>query len=449
MSTFNYRAATEDGRIVKNRVEEGNRITLIKKLKANGLYPISITQTATKRKATVKKRRNVSNIQEVLENVNTTVISNDNRRRLSVKDKINTYLGTQEKVTERDISIFTQNFYLLKKANFNNVHALSTIIDSTENLTLVGILEDILAGVEAGDYMYKTMEYYSNIFPYIYINMIRVGELSGSLENALLQAVEYLDDTAKINRKLKTILIPNIVQFVLLIVMLFVGTLFAIPQIQSVFAEVGTKSTLPKITLWFQGVVNGIIAHWQIPTIIIAAIVTIIIAYIQTPKGKYKFHYFKYTMPIFGKLIFSLDFSRLMKAMLLNLRNGMRIQEALDVSKNVVNNYVMLSIIENSLKNILIGESWITPFERSGLASSMITEMLKIGMQTDLTEMMEKLVEYMQIDINITLENIMKTLPQVMYVIVGVVLIFFVIVVVVPMIEVYMGNFLFDAYLDT
>ena len=51
-------------------------------------------------------------------------------------------------------------------------------------------------------------------------------------------------------------------------------------------------------------------------------------------------------MPIFGKLIFSLDFSRLMKAMLLNLRNGMRIQEALDVSKNVVNNYVMLSIIE-------------------------------------------------------------------------------------------------------
>ena len=101
------------------------------------------------------------------------------------------------------------------------------------------------------------------------------------------------------------------------------------------------------------------------------------------------------------------------------------------------------------MKNILIGESWITPFERSGLASSMITEMLKIGMQTDLTEMMEKLVEYMQIDINITLENIMKTLPQVMYVIVGVVLIFFVIVVVVPMIEVYMGNFLFDAYLDT
>ena len=448
MATFNYRALTEDGRIVTNRVEEGNRISLVRKLKANGLYPISIVQRKTDRTKMLKrKKRNISNIQDVLENVNTTVILNDNRRKLSTKDKINNYLGTEDKVTPRDISIFTENFYLLKKANFNNVHALSTVIDSTDNLTLVGILEDILAGVEAGDYMYKTMEYYSDIFPYIYINMIRVGELSGSLENALQQAIEYLDSSASITRKLKSILIPNILQFALLIVMLFVGTLFALPQIEKVFDEVGTSSTLPAITIWFQSVVNAMLKYWFVPTILIVGIIAIIVAYIQTPKGKYKFHYFKYTMPIFGKLIFDLDFTRFMKAMLLNLKNGMRIQEAIEVSKNVTNNYVMLSIIENSIKNILIGQSWIEPFERSGLASPMITEMLKIGMQTDLSEMMEKLLEYMQIDIDITMENIMKTLPQVMYTIVGVVLIFFVVVVVVPMIQVYMGNFLFDAYL--
>ena len=448
MATFSYRALTQEGRIVTNRIEEGSRLAVVKKLKANGLYPISIVQRKSKKnKVLKKKKRNITDIKDVLENVNTTVIINDNRRKLSLKDKINNYLGTEQKVTARDISIFTQNFYLLKKANFNNVHALTTIIDSTENLTLVEILEDILAGVEAGEYMYKTMEYYSDVFPYIYINMIRVGELSGSLENALLQAVEYLDSSSKINKKLKGILIPNIAQFVLLIVMLFVGTLYALPQVEKVFEEIGTSSKLPGITVWFQGVVNAMMKYWPLPTAIIAGIIAATVLYIQTPKGKYRYHYFKYTMPIFGKLIFSLDFSRLMKAMLLNLKNGMRIQEALEVSKNVVSNYVMLSIIENSLKNILIGQSWIEPFEKSGLASSMITEMLKIGMQTDLTEMMEKLVEYMEIDIDNTMEAIMKTLPQVMYAIVGVVLIFFVVVVVVPMIQVYMGNFLFDAYL--
>ena len=151
-------------------------------------------------------------------------------------------------------------------------------------------------------------------------------------------------------------------------------------------------------------------------------------------------------MPIFGPLIYALDFSRLMKAMLLNLKNGMRIQDAIEVSKNVVQNYVMLSIIETSINNILIGQSWIEPFEKSGLSSSMTTEMLKIGMQTDLTEMMEKLVEYMDIDIDNIMNKIMKALPQVVYAIVGAVLIFFVLVVLVPCIQVYMGNFLFSAY---
>ena len=296
MATFRYRALTEDGRIVTNKVEEGNRLTLVKKLKENGLYPISIAQRNGKiTKVLKRKKRNISDIQNVLENVNTTVILNDNRRKLSIKDKINKYLGTEDKVTERDVSIFTQNFYLLKKANFNNVHALTTIIDSTENMTLVEILEDILAGVEAGDYMYKTMEYYSNVFPYIYINMIRVGELSGSLDNALLQAIEYLDSSTKINKKLKGILIPNIAQFALLIVMLFVGTLYALPQVEKVFEEVGTSSTLPGITVWFQGFVNAMMTYWPVPTMIIAGAIAALVLYIQTPKGKYKFHYFKYT----------------------------------------------------------------------------------------------------------------------------------------------------------
>ena len=445
MPTYIYKAVDKTGTIVKNKVEEGNRLTLIRKLKSNGLYPIAIMQRrATAQNKTSRKKRNVTDIQEVLKNVNTTQIGIDKKTKMNTWDKVNTYFSSQQKVTPRDLVIFAQNFYLLKKANFNNVHALSTIIESTENLRLVAILEDILAGVEAGDYMYKTMEYYSDVFPYIFVNMIRVGELSGSLENSLMQAVEYLDNSNELTHKLKGILIPNIAQFVLLVVMLFVGVLYALPQLQGVFDELGGGS-LPAITVWFQNVVNTMLKYWQIPVISIVVIVAAIIAYINTPKGKYRFHYFKYTMPIFGKLMFSLDFSRLIKAMLLNLKNGMRIQDALNVSKNVVNNYVMLSIIENSLNNILLGESWIEPFEKSGLPSPMITEMLKIGMQTDLAEMMEKLLEYMQIDIDNIIQKIMKVLPQVVTIFVGAVLIFFVIVVLVPIIQVYMGTFLFSA----
>ena len=447
MAVYIYKAMTKSGMIVRNRVESPTKQNLVKILKNNGMLPISIDKMPYgQKKQKVKKKKNVADMNEFMKNINTTEIVKENEP--STKEKIRMYFARSKKITPRDLVVFTQNFYLLKKANFNNIHALRTIISSTENFLFQQILEDILAGVEAGENMYTTMEYYSDVFPYIYINMIKVGELSGSLTNSLEQAVKYLDDTNSINKKLRSILIPNLIQFVLLIVMLVVGTIVAIPAIQNVYQELGSKDTLPAMTLWFQKVMNVVIAYWYIPVLVIVGAVAIILAYIRTPKGKYNFDYFKYKAPIFGELVFALDFSRLMKAMLLNLQNGMRIQESLEVSKNVIKNYVMRSLIETSINNILIGASWIEPFEKSGLCKPMITEMLKIGMRTDLAEMMAKLIEYMQIDIDDILNKIMKALPQVVYAIVGVVLIFFVLVVLVPCIQVYMGNFLFSAYLD-
>ena len=447
MPEYVYRAITKDGVIVRNRIDSSSKQNLIKKLKEGDLTPITIVQIGYKRRknqrTTVKK--NVTDIDEIMKQANSsTIIQGRARKKLSFFEKINLALSSQEKITTRDIMVFTQNLYLLKKADFNNIHALSTILESTENLTLRGILEDILAGLESGEYMYTTMEYYSNIFPYIYINMIKVGELSGSLTQSLEQAIKYLDSNTDTMKKLRGIIIPNALTLVALIVLLFVGSSYVIPTIQDVYASVGSTTTLPKITLVFADVMNWITHFWYIPTGIIAAIVGLIFLYINTPKGRYNFDYFKYTMPIFGKLFYSLDFSRLMRAMLLNLENGMRIQDAMEVSKNVVNNYVMRAMVETSINNILVGNSWIAPFENSGLSSSMITEMLKVGMQTDLTTMMEKLLDYMEIDIKNIMNKIMAVLPQVVYSIVGVLLIFVVLVVLVPCIQAYMGNFLFD-----
>lgn len=444
MPLYVYKAVTDSGLIVKNKVEEESKQAVIEKLKRNKLTPISITEQINFNKNN-KKKRNIAEVQEIMKNSNTTNLLNKKEKYKVTKTSTNP-LEKLTKDNSRNIIIFTQNFYLLKKANFNNIHALETIIKSTEDPTFRGILEDILAGVEAGENMYTTMEYYSNVFPYIYTNMIKVGELSGSLTNSLEQAVKYLEDSGELERKVKKILIPNIVQIVALIALLIGGTLVAIPSIQDVFESMGATESLPGITLWFQSFLNKVMQYWYIPTFFIIGLIVGIIFYINTPKGKYQFHYFKYTMPLFGKLIFSIDFSRLMKAMLLNLQNGMRIQEALEVSKNVVNNYVMISIVESAINNILLGTSWIEPFENSGLATPMMTEMLKIGMQTDLTEMIEKLLEYMDIDINQLMQKIMSALPQIVYLIVGVLLIFFVVVVLVPCIQVYMGNFLFDAY---
>lgn len=444
MPVYSYKAVDSNGLIVKSRVQEKSKQGLIKRLKAGGLTPIEVTQTSLGKYT--KERKQENNIDELM-NIASEIQNNaqNKRRKFTLKERINIAANQQQRVTTRDIVIFTENFYLLKKAGFNNVHALSTLVSSTENASLKGILEDVLAGVEGGDYMYTTLEYYSDIFPYIYINLIKVGELSGSLDESLKEAVNFMETSTALSKKIKSILIPNIVQFVVLLVILFGGSIYLVPIIQNVFKSVGSSEQLPKITIWFSNFLTQVQHVWYVPVIIIAAIAGYIIMRIQTPRGRYKFDYFKYTMPLFGKLIFAVDFSRLSNAMLLNLKNGMRIQEALEVSKNVVNNLVMRSIVETSINNIIVGESWVKPFEDSGLASAMITEMLKIGMQTDLPQMMEKLVEYMDMDINNLIQKIIKVLPEVLYLIVGVLIIFIAVVVLVPCIQIYMGSFLFSA----
>ena len=446
MPEYVYRAVTSKGQIVRNKVEDVNKNTLIKKLKNNDLLPISIVQVGYQGKKTKVNRKNMMDIDDIMKQANSAnILRGRENIKPSIKERVNLALSREEKITNRDIIIFTQNFYLLKKANFNNIHALSTIIDSTENLSLRGILQDILAGVEAGEYMYTTMEYYSNIFPYIYINMIKVGEMSGSLTKSLEQAIKYMEDVDGYGQRLRKIIIPNVLQLLAIIAILIFGVAYIIPLIQETFEQAGTTQELPGITLWFIDFCNGLAAIWYIPVMIIAGAVAILMVFIHSPKGRYNFDYFKYKMPVFGKLIFAMDFSRLMRAMLLNLENGMRIQESLEVSKSVIKNYVMLSIIETAINNILIGASWIEPFENSGLTSPMQTEMLKIGMQTDLTEMMRKLVEYMDIDINNLMQRIMSVLPQIVYSIVGIFLIFLVLVIIVPCIQLYMGTWVFES----
>ena len=445
MPMYKYRAATKTGDIVEYKTEAPNKQALLNKLKNNNLYPISIVTINMKANKKLKKqKRNMETSYSVLKQVRAENFEKSIDKKENVFMRLDEKLRSNQSVKKRDIKVFTQNLYLLKKANFNNIQALTTVIETIDNPNLKSIVEDILLGVEAGESMYTTMEYYGTVFPPIYINIIKVGEMSGSITNSLAQALEYLETSEDMNKKIKGILLPNLLQFIALLLLAIVGTVAGVPMIQGVFDSFGSTEKLPALTVWFSNFINKLTEIWYIPVGIIVAIVVAILFYIKTPKGKYKFHYFKYKMPLFGKLIYAIDFSRLTQSLVLNLKNGQRIQDALEVSKNISNNVVMQSLIESAINNILVGQSWIEPFERSGLSTPMITEMLKIGMQTDLIEMMEKLDEYMQVDIDNIMQNLIKVLPQVVYGFIGIVLIFVVIVVLVPMIQVYMGGWLLE-----
>lgn len=172
MPTYIYKAVTKNNQIVSNRVEELNKFILLKKLKKNNLLPIKVTQINSKlNKSSMKKQKlNVERSDSILREVRNQELNKAMQSRSQrLKQKTKEILFTGAKIKSRDLVIFTQNFYLLKKANFNNIHALSTIIETTENSSLKAIIEDILLGVEARrKHVYNHGILYRGIFTDIY-----------------------------------------------------------------------------------------------------------------------------------------------------------------------------------------------------------------------------------------------------------------------------------------
>ena len=208
----------------------------------------------------------------------------------------------------------------------------------------------------------------------------------------------------------------------------------------------GAGDRIPEATKKFAAFINACGERWYLIVGGLVAFIVLFNVWRSTVNGRYQWDKFKLKVPIFGQLITRLALQKFFKAMQLNLANNAKLQDALEISKGVVSNYVILSVIEAAQENLQQGSSWVEPFETLPNMPPMALEMLKIGMETDINDMVIKIVEFLNDDINITMGKIVKVLPEVSMAIMGIVMIFFIIIVLKPIMELYTGSFLFDAY---
>ncbi len=428
MSNFICKVITPQGQIVKIKMQEKDKIACIKKIKRNGMTPISIKSYFSIFKLNNKKYTNV--------------IQSKKTKTLKINIDKNYEIEFSNKVGLKDIREFTENFYLLKKSNFTNSHALLTIINKTENSYLKEALKDILKNVDNGKYIYKAMKEHENIFPKIYVNLIKTGELTESLDESLKYCITYLEDEEKIKNTIKNELLPNIILFCGIFITLILAILIGIPSIQNVFSSYGNNFYVPKVTLFVIDSIRYFAKHWYIVVLLIAIIVAILIKLINTDTGKYKFDKFKYTNFLFGRIKFLVDFSRVIRSIFLNLQTKVRIQDALEISKSVINNVYMLDLIEKSINDIYVGKSWLTSFENEELLDPMTIEMLKKGFNVQSREIIQELINYLDKEIKKEVDRILKILPEISYGAVGISILLFIIIVLIPYMQIYLGSFL-------
>lgn len=442
MPDFNYRGILRNGKTVRGTIVAKNRKEAIKKLKLSRIQPIRIVP---KKKVAISKskidNKRLQTIQQDVEK-NQTAKTKRNKTKTTFASVLFSDIGVG--ITPKDVLTFTNSLYILKKAGFNNIDAFESLYNTLENPKLKDVIDDILIGIEGGSSIHELMKGYPKVFPPIYINFVKVGEESGALDKALLYARDYMENNTKLRKQIRGILMPKIMLFVFALILTIVGLLWGTPLIQNVYDMFGSTKALPQATQIAVKVSEWVLEYWYIVISVLLGIAAIVFSYVKTPMGRYQLDKLKIKFPVFGRLSLNIIVNKFFQAMLLNIKNGMRIQEALDVSKAVTDNYYFLSLIEIGKNNLLSGGSWIEPFEAEKALPSIVIQMVNTGMKTDLAEMMEKVNEYVNQEINETIEKTVKALPEIMYIFIGAILILFVITIMVPLLDVYMGTFLFE-----
>ena len=448
MPEYKYRGMLRNGKILRGIMVAKNKHEVIAMLKQSRVQPIAVKSMKSQLVSESKKKVDYKKLEKIQQDVERQKSASRVKR-----DKANNATGIMSiltsdvsfgRVKTKDILTFTNSLYVLKKAKFNNIAAFESLFNSTENKKLQDVVEDILIGIEAGASINEMMSRFPKVFPPLYVNFVRVGEESGSLDTALLHARDYMENDAKLKKQIRGILLPKILMFVFILVAMIVALLFGAPLITDVYEMFGVNKDLPAATQVAIDISQAIVDYWYIVAGAVAVIAVLCKIYLKSSIGRYQWDKFKIKAPVFGKLILNIITNKFFKAMLLNLKNGMRIQESLETSKSVTDNYYFLSLIETAKNNLQAGGSWIEPFEADKALPPMAIEMLKIGMESDLVEMMDKVSEYIEQEINESIQKTIKVLPEITYVFIGIVLVFFVITVMVPLIDVYMGGFLFE-----
>ncbi len=453
MSVYVYKAVTRSGKVVSGRSEESSKQKVIEKLKSNELTPITVTEQRgmnliRKLMPASRAKKNQVSASAVTKLAREKLLDEQQKKlqNKGLNRDIDIDLSFLQRAKKEDVIAFTQSLFLLKRANFTNTRAFATLLENTDNVVMKGVIEDTLNGVEAGEYIYSTLEYYTDIFPPIYVSIIKVGELSGNLTNALYQALEYLKESNETARAVKKAVTGPLIQTIGLLLLTIVGVVVGVPVLENLYEDIGASDQIPAATHAFSRFVTLCGERWYLGVVFIVVLIVLFNVWKSTVNGRYAWDKFKLKVPIFGQLITRLSLQKFFKAMELNLANNAKLQDALEISKGVVNNYVLLSVIESAQENLQQGESWVEPFATLPNMPPMALEMLRIGMETDINDMVDKIEEFLKDDIDITIGRIMKVLPEVSTAIMGVVMIVFIIIVLRPVMDLYTGAYLFEAY---
>jgi len=399
MQTYSYKAIDTSGRTVEGSLEANDQASAIGKLRAQKLSPVSISVASSK------------------------------------SSRKKTLFGSKN-VTKSDISNFTTRLAALLKAKMPLAKALQSLERQSDKESLSKLVGDIYKKVLEGTPLSEAFAAYPKLFNVLYINLVKVGEVGGVLDESLIRVADIRKRDQAMISKLKSAMTYPIVMTVIMFGSIGVLVGFVVPNFVNAFGDMGIVLPLPTRILI---AASNFFEKWW--WAVLLGIVILIVAFIRFKKkesGQLAFDKFKLRVPLVGKLIHEVSLSRFTLSLGSLVGSGVSLVQALEATVGITGNLYISKSLESLVTEVKEGEPLSSTFKkRSFFFPDLAVEMTQTGEETgNLDEMLENLGSFYLEESDKKIELVSTLMEPVIIVVMGVIVGFIVMAMMLPIFDI-------------
>ncbi len=401
MPQFHYQAATPQGKLIEGVMEAGEERVVVSRLQDQGYVPLRITVPGQTPAKTGTARRQLT---------------------LSALP----VLPRRGRVKQRDLQILTRELATLISAGLPLDRALSVVSNLADKAELKQAVGQILRSVQQGKSLTEALAEFPKIFPPLYVNMVKAGEIGGFLDTALQRLAEYLERAQEVQDEIKSALAyPVILVLVGGLSIVFMFT-FVLPKFTALFKDMG--DALPASTRMLLAISTGLRSYWWVLALVTVGSWLGFRQYVATPQGRFTWDRWRLRVAVFGDLVRKREVAHFARTLGTLVKSGVPLLQALEVVEEVAGNQVIRQALKEVRVGVREGQGIGGPLSRSGVFPTLALQMVSVGEETGrLDDMLMRVSEYYEKETHNQLRQLVSLLEPALIVVMGLVIGFIVV----------------------
>jgi type IV pilus assembly protein PilC len=326
-------------------------------------------------------------------------------------------LTLQKKVGLGELALFSRQIASMLNAGIPLTRCLTALGEQSANITLRKTLLAVSANVEGGGSFSESLRGHPEVFNEMYCDLIKAGEVGGTLENVLLRLSQQLESEKTLMDNIKAAMFYPAVVLIFAVLVLTVMLIFIVPVFLGFYPEGVQLPFLTSLIVLFSDSLRN---FWYLYLLLMMAVVFAAKYYLATESGKRAWDKTKFRVPIFGSLVQKTIVARFSRTLATLLSGGIPVLQALETAGPATGSILVAEAVKRAGEKIQEGQSIAEPLKESKLFPPTVILMIAVGEETgDLPSLLTGIAEFYEQEVATMSKGLTGLIEPLMIIFVG------------------------------